>query len=172
MICQLCSENKAGIYIEAESIFKKKKVGICKDCAHRYGIDSEQKSPDFKARIEKLFSDVEKKLSLTDEDAKKVCPLCSTSLFEIKNNSVLGCPNCYSFFKDEIKSLIQKNANVSLYSGSAPVNLKNQEDFLLNRMQIEQKLTESIQKEEYEKAAVYRDYLNDLDKNLLKKEND
>ena len=39
-------------------------------------------------------------------------------------------------------------------------------------MQIEQKLTESIQKEEYEKAAVYRDYLNDLDKNLLKKEND
>ena len=172
MICQLCSENKAEIFIEAESVFKKKKVGICKDCAHRYGIDSQQKSPEFKSKIEKLFLDVEKKLRLTDEDSKKICPLCSTSLFEIKNNSVLGCPNCYSFFKDEIKLLIQKNANDAAYSGTAPENSKNQEDFLLNRMQIEQKLNESIQKEEYEKAAVYRDYLNDLDKNLLKKEND
>ena len=75
-------------------------------------------------------------------------------------------------FKEEIKLLIQKNANDFAYSGTAPENSKNQEDFLLNRMQIEQKLNESIQKEEYEKAAVYRDYLNDLDKNLLKKEND
>ena len=75
-----------------------------------------------------------------------------------------GCPECYAVFKNEISDLLKKQGVTAGYTGSMPRRLAKFKSVLTDRIQIQAKLEESLKKEDYEKAAVYRDYLKALEK--------
>ena len=92
----------------------------------------------------------------------KVCSVCGTSLEEIINTQKIGCPECYYNFEEEFKESLKKNDIELPYKGSLPKHLKGYKSTLVNRIEVQLKLDEAVENEEYEKAALYRDYLRVL----------
>lgn len=97
----------------------------------------------------------------------KSCSVCGKSIKDIEKTQMLGCPECYFAFQNEIKKIFKNFGITEKYKGSLPKNIKGFESNLVTRVNIQLKLDEAIEKEEYEKAAFYRDYLRVLDSKYL-----
>ena len=50
----------------------------------------------------------------------KVCAKCGTRLSYFMNTGYLGCPNCYSAFRDELNSAILKIQGSNVHVGKTP----------------------------------------------------
>ena len=111
--------------------------------------------------IFKELTSISRQISEAD---KKVCPVCGTKLALIKSSKKAGCPECYSIFKNEIRELLEKEGIKGSYSGKMPKRLATFRSVLTDRIALQGKLEESLKNEDYEKAAVYRDYLRALEK--------
>ena len=92
----------------------------------------------------------------------KVCSVCGNSFNQITKEKLFGCPECFYTFEDEIKEIFKSYKITHIYSGSLPKRLKGYKSNLVSRVDTQLKLQEAIKNEEYEKAALYRDYLNVL----------
>ena len=98
------------------------------------------------------------------EEESRVCPVCGTSLAFIRRKRMAGCPECYAIFKDDIQLILKNQGVQGQYTGSMPNRLRNFRSVLNDRIVLRTKLEESLKKEDYEKAALYRDYLRALEK--------
>lgn len=94
--------------------------------------------------------------------AKKVCTVCGSTYDQIVKTQKIGCPECYYTFQEEFLDTLKKNNVSGVYKGSLPKKLKGYKSTLVNRVEMQLKLEEAIAAEEYEKAALYRDYLKVL----------
>lgn len=92
----------------------------------------------------------------------KVCSVCGSSYDEIAKSQKIGCPECYYTFSDEFKQALRSYNITGDYKGSLPKRLKGYRSTLVSRVEMQLKLEEAIASEEYEKAALYRDYLRVL----------
>lgn len=92
----------------------------------------------------------------------KVCSVCGTSYEQIVKSQNIGCPECYYTFEEEFRETLKQHGIEGEYKGSLPKRLKGYKSTLVNRVDMQLKLEEAIEKEEYEKAALYRDYLKVL----------
>ena len=163
MLCDLCGENEAVLYIEQSNGNTKRKLNLCFDCAKIHGV-----SPDSKTigrSLAMLFDSIlgrNKNVKPRQDD--RLCPVCGISVNEITMTKTAGCPECYSIFKNEINDTFKKIGVLPPYKGTLPKRLKNFRSVLTDRIVIQAKLEESLKREDYEKAAVYRDYLKALEK--------
>lgn len=87
-----------------------------------------------------------------------ICKTCGTIFEQIKKTGKVGCPDCYDCFFNEIKDAL----SITEYKGSLPKRTKGYHSILADKMTLQIKLEEAISNEEYEKAALYRDYLKVL----------
>ena len=97
----------------------------------------------------------------------KLCPVCGTSLKEITRNGKTGCPECYAIFKNDVRHFLETNGIKEIFKGSMPARLSSVRSVLNDRVVLQNKLNIAIQKEDYEKAAMYRDYLKALEKSAV-----
>jgi protein arginine kinase activator len=93
------------------------------------------------------------------EQAKKqlkTCPTCGTTIQDIAaTTSRIGCPDCYTHFKDELTPFI-KNYHKSLqHVGKSPKRIDAKD--------LKKALEEAIKKEDYELAAKLRDEIKNLE---------
>lgn len=168
MLCSLCHENEAVLFVEqTNSAAPRKKMGLCFGCAHQFGISPYSRT--IGKSLSALFDAFLKVGAANDvyknsPDKSKLCPVCGISLLKIKKSRKVGCPECYSIFKDDINEIFKNIGVTSEYTGSMPKRIKGFSSVLTTRVAIQGKLEESLKKEDYEKAAVYRDYLRALEK--------
>lgn len=92
----------------------------------------------------------------------KVCSVCGSTFDQIAKSQLIGCPECYYTFEDEFKETLRSHNITESYKGSLPKRLKGYKSTLVNRVEMQLRLEEAIASEEYEKAALYRDYLKVL----------
>ena len=80
-------------------------TNLCKDCAIKEGVFSTAPTSIFDELMLNFadFLGYEKVENI-------VCPVCKTSLKELKTTGRLGCPNCYETFRQEISRIINKIA--------------------------------------------------------------
>lgn len=92
----------------------------------------------------------------------KVCGVCGCTFDMIAKSQNIGCSECYYTFADEFRDTLREFGIEGNYKGSLPKRLKGYRSNLVDRMTMQIKLEEAIAAEEYEKAALYRDYLKVL----------
>ena len=164
MLCDFCHEQDAVIFLEQTNIKGlKRRINMCRDCALARGISSDPKS--LENSIGELFkelSDISRKL---ESDNSRMCPVCGTSISKIKKTGLAGCPECYSVFKGDIKKMLSDKGIAATYCGSMPHRLASVHSVLTDRIMLQNKLNAAVANEDYEKAAMYRDYLKALEKN-------
>ncbi|MGP1457706.1 MAG: UvrB/UvrC motif-containing protein [Treponema sp.] len=163
MQCDLCHNEEAVIFIEQVGPNGTRKVNLCLKCASERGIASPNAAPQ-KINIDAIFKEIDEKIRSADPDARRLCPVCGKNLALIKKSLAAGCPECYEVFKDEIKTVMSAHGMAGLYTGSLPKRLAGFRNALTDRNDLQTKLDEAVRAENYEKAAVYRDYLRALEK--------
>lgn len=92
----------------------------------------------------------------------KVCSVCGSTFDKIAKSQKIGCAECYYTFAKEFRDTLNEYGITEEYKGSLPKRLKGYRSTLVDRMTMQIKLEEAIAAEEYEKAALYRDYLKVL----------
>lgn len=163
MICDLCKKREAVIFIEQSSKTFRRKICLCRECAAARGVVSAPVIPD-NTVMASLFEEVDRLNRILDTDALRLCPVCGKSLADIKKTGHAGCPECYSVFSGEIRESMRRHGIAGTYSGSMPRRLAGFRNALTDRADLQAKLEESVRREDYEKAAVYRDYLRALER--------
>ncbi|MCR5723866.1 MAG: UvrB/UvrC motif-containing protein [Treponema sp.] len=162
MICDFCHEREAVFFIEQSGPSARRALNICMECALERGVTADPRS--LEKNIGGLFAELARISQKASEQDKRVCPVCGTSLLSIKRTNQLGCPECYAVFKTEVQELLKQKGVQGTYTGSMPRRLSKFKSVLTDRIMIQAKLEDSLRKEDYEKAAVYRDYLKALEK--------
>ncbi len=174
MVCDFCHEKEAVIFLEQTNRDgQRRKINICFACAIERGIspNGARSSAAFAKSIESSIGNLFKELAdaskrIADKE-NKCCPVCGTSLFEIKKKGNTGCPECYSIFKNDIRHLLESNGINEVFKGSMPQRLLTVRSVLNDRAALQSKLNSALEREDYEKAAMYRDYLKALEKSAV-----
>ncbi len=163
MICDICKERKAGVFLSRMTGSKKKEFSLCFQCAAGFGLPSEdsEKVTEAVNKIEEFMAEKENGIP---SESGRVCPVCGKSLRQVLRSEEAGCPECYHCFSAEITEFMRRRKIPSGYAGELPARLKNFRSRLTDRIDIRTKLDDAVLHEEYEKAAFYRDYLTILER--------
>ena len=163
MICDFCHEREAVIFLEqVNGNGQKRKISICRECAQAHGISPDPKS--IESSIGELFREINAFTHKLAVENSRMCPVCGMGIVELRKTGKAGCPECYAIFKEDIKTLLKKNGINGSYTGSMPERLAGVHSVLNDRIALQNKLNDAVASEDYEKAAMYRDYLHALEK--------
>ncbi|MFA6856150.1 MAG: UvrB/UvrC motif-containing protein [Treponema sp.] len=162
MLCDFCHKREAVFFIEQTGKTFRKKINICMECAVKHGLSPDPQK--IQRSIGSLFEEISQAEKAGNPEENRLCPVCGRSLAAIRRTGRTGCPECWEIFKSELSSILSERGISGPYTGSMPRRVGSFRSVLTDRMDIETKLEESVKNEDYEKAAVYRDYLRALEK--------
>lgn len=145
---------------------KTSSCALCSECASGLGIlGSAKKSPlDPFENMSSLFGTlfgISPYKNHTSLEEKK-CSLCGATFRELAAEGMVGCPNCYREFADELSETIAKLHGSSHHTGCAPSEFAADRERKRELDETERRLREAVAAEEYEKAAMLRDKLREL----------
>jgi protein arginine kinase activator len=162
MKCDICNENEAVIFVHQVIMGKQAQVNLCEHCAHERGIHTHSSQEEM--TLQTLINEIKAAANLIQQQLDpRVCPVCGTSIFNIRRDHAVGCPECYHFFRSDIKDIMENSGILGHYSGSVPPRLAQFRSALNDKAHIREKMEECVASEDYEGAALYRDQLRQLE---------
>lgn len=173
MKCYICGKETATLHIEetiGENVYQ---LHVCKECAAKNNIFERYIELDLQ-HMEEIDSFLEIKNKEKKQKNKTnfdiICKNCGYSILEFYDLHTLSCPSCYEYFKPKLKKIINKIHGASKHMGKTPHSKKAIIEKENQKSNLENKLNELIKKEEYEKAALIRDNIKNIEKEIeLKK---
>jgi protein arginine kinase activator len=169
MKCEKCKDQDATIHFTQVRDGKVVSYNLCQECAGDAGM----KGAKFDSSQQPMFAPEAKKEVLSElaHEAGAVgdghCPFCNSTLDDIKNSGRLGCSQCYFTFENQVDVLLRRIQGSSFHVGkriSRPEGKVYDNQMLVR--ELKKKLSESVKKEEYEKAAEIRDEIRKLEKRM------
>jgi protein arginine kinase activator len=163
MKCDICKERDAVIFLQQVSAESRREIHLCFECARGRGLyaDGEKLELSFPALLAEILP---RQKQIRAEE--KTCPVCARTLSQISRDLAVGCPECYTYFSAEIKELQKKQGVAGPWTGALPRRLGKQKSVLPDRTLLQIKLEECLTREDYEKAAIYRDRLRLLENSV------
>ena len=137
-------------------------TSLCRECAIKEGVFSTAPTSIFD-ELMMNFADF-----LGYEKIENVaCPVCKTSLKELKTTGKLGCPNCYEAFREEVSKIInkiapyQKHKQERIKEFAEKQSTKETKAEKIERLRAEMKL--AVADERYEDAAKIKKQITRLE---------
>lgn len=163
MLCDLCHKREVKIYVKKIEYGKKIEYNLCEVCASEI-MGSAISIPDFQADFLHSISDMLAGFSDIDTDELEEglkCQKCGLTVSDFQETGRLGCEECYETFSGKIEPLLQRLQGSIQHAGKVPPGLEQRHEIenLRKELQI------SIEKEEYERSAVIRDKIKEVEKN-------
>lgn len=157
MKCELCHQAQAETATQMTVGGEVRELYVCKDCATRR---PEASTPATEVRIEVLF-DSAFPLPAPHDASKRTedpCPTCGMTRREYRKRSRLGCATCYAHFSQELAPLLRDMHSGERHVGKVPRQALDS----VARERLAAELTEAINHQQYEQAAILRDRLRAL----------
>mgnify|MGYP000869329073 CR=1 FL=1 len=165
MLCQVCNKNNATVHYTKIINGEIEELHLCDECAmnnNEFGFN-----PTFS--FHKLLTGLID--SIQGEPAKEeaddiVCPSCGLSYLKFKQTGKFGCANCYDSFKTKLLPLFKGIHGHNEHIGKIP---KRANQNIIKRKEIgklRKELDELVSKEAFEKAALVRDKIKELENEL------
>lgn len=178
MKCSICKNDNAIIHIREYTDNGIRKINLCLECALKRGFNASLENVDsmLSKIVRNIFNDPgdDRKGRKAARNTQRediislVCPSCGTTVQDFTNTLELGCPICYSVF-DRIIDLILFNHNNSLnYLGKLPEQIKIVNIQKSKLRKLKKELIEHVNNENFNKAALVRDEISKLRKNIGK----
>ncbi len=92
------------------------------------------------------------------------CRGCGLTLSALRNSSTVGCQLCYESFQDVLLSVLQQLHGATHHSGKVPS--KSEQKLRQQVEAFQAQLQEAVSQERYEEAAVLRDRIANLRRDL------
>jgi protein arginine kinase activator len=174
MTCDICHKKQATVHLTEIINDKVTKLHLCENCAREKGEEMEGHFglSDLLAGLADLGIQAEPKVA-----SKTKCPSCGFTLHDFRKIGRLGCSKCYETFKEQLAPLLRQIHGSDRHIGKTPIfsvskqkgrpkKKAAQEQDTLQGLRI--KLEKAIHLEEFEKAAVIRDQIREMEKKIRK----
>ena len=176
--CQACERRPAAVEFIQVTGDERREMALCRECALTMGVRAQVEA--FQ-RLSQLL--MEQNASSSPFDAETLqtkCSQCGLVFEEFVRTGLLGCPQCYQDFEEQLKPALRRlhgvtksaerdlgsSAQAGDESGHASLPpLKNpaaEAENSATRAQLEVELNLALMDEDYERAATLRDRLRRL----------
>ncbi len=171
MICQECETRPAALHFTKIINGEKTEFHICEVCAREKGEIIPGTTNGFS--IHNLLS------GLLDFDpnaakGKKALPLrcerCGLTYAQFGKLGKFGCSSCPKVFSERIEPLLRRVHGSTQHVGKIPKRTGGQIQFKREIEALKLELHKLIEQEEFEEAALKRDQIRKLEKNLCNRE--
>ncbi len=166
MLCEKCKKRTATVFYNENINGKSRSYSLCGECASKLREKGElQDITSFSSGFADPFSTLQGDLfgsffgiplGLT-ASAQKKCPSCGCSYQEIRHSGKVGCPECYTVFRQELSSLLASVHGTTGHTGSIPARHRAKQDREQKLASKRSELQQAIEQENYELAAQLRD---------------
>lgn len=166
MLCQRCYKKNATISVTQIVNNEQKELHLCESCAQEMGLEQAVSNlPQiFTGLMMEILKFKEKENQLPVRHTESgLCPVCGSSWSDFKRTGLFGCDNCYLTFKDKVKDVLVHIQGTAKHIGQRP-RQESGVNPVENLSFLEHALQDAIAKEEFEKAAEYRDRIRSLKK--------
>ena len=166
MKCDICGEREATVHLTEVINDQVTKLHICEKCASEKSDDMQSHFGihDLLSGLVDFGPGLSGESPLTAIEVK--CPFCGMTYYDFQQEGRLGCGKCYEAFEKNLSELLRKIHGSDRHVGKMPFKgketRKDQED--LKRLRNE--LNELILTEAFEKAAVLRDRIRNLEEKI------
>lgn len=126
---------------------------LCGHCADAIGVDASNAEPAPTAG---------ELLSGLVHRPTRSCPECGTTFKQIRRTGMVGCAECYRAFRARIIPLIRPATGRVQHIGRFPERLEAFKRLFVDREHYRQELDEAVELEDYERAALLRDKINEI----------
>ncbi len=157
MKCDRCDSEAT---VHEVTVHKGKKVEkhLCEQCARQEGIAVQTSAP-----INALLSKFVTVTGQTQATQKLSCPACSMSYADFRQHGLLGCPECYAAFEEQIGPLLERaQEGGGSHIGKRPSRSEGAFDRQRMVATLRRQLSEAVAAEQYERAAALRDELRTI----------
>lgn len=179
MLCDNCKHNEATVIIKEIRNGKSTSINLCAECARLKEQQGELGALGFNlaevlfdlGKLTNAFKSGSKKpeFELPREVAEAVCPKCGWSAEKLRQHAgQLGCPECYRTFAPLVEGAVARIQRGLVHMGKRPSG-GGAEGVVAMRLEVERlqrELKDLIKREEYEAAAVNRDRIAALQREI------
>lgn len=168
MICQVCRKNAATVHVTKVVNNVRTELHLCQQCAKERGELHVFSVPSF--ALSNLLAGLLQGGSGhgvhvgIPAGAGRKCRTCGMDYSDFTDSGLLGCSDCYCEFAPMLNPLIRRIHGHTRHTGKAPRRTGKAVRFRREISSLRRKLQQFIETEEYEKAAVVRDRIRDLEK--------
>jgi len=176
MKCNECKKRPASLHFTQIINGQKTEIQVCEVCATKKGyVNHKEDAYSLHDLLTGLFNFSSSQIdlqnpSLFDEIEELKCPKCNITFHDFQRIGKFGCASCYGTFKMKLDSIFRRvHSGNTKHNGKIP---KRKGAHLHTKKEIElyrKKLQQLIEQEEFEKAAIVRDQIKNLE---AKKEGD
>jgi len=161
MLCNVCGKSEASIHLTEIVNGQMLELHLCEIC-------SNEKETESKAQfsVNDLLSGL---TDLTNQPSAKksgedCCPKCSMAYESFSKSGRLGCPYCYEHFFSVLISLLDRIQRGTRHTGKTPEVGGNPEAVKRKSLELlQERLSKSVLKEDFEEAARIRDEIKALE---------
>src|SRR5690625_3688984 len=166
MLCDSCGKQPATVHVTKVVNSQKSEAHLCQECAHEQGQMSFMTEPSFTFHniLAGLF-DPETVISGRPSTRTRVrCENCGLSFGDFRRLGHLGCSQCYETFSAQLEPLVRRVQGSTRHTGKVP-RIEGRERLVRERELegLRKELAEAIEQEAYEKAALIRDRIRELE---------
>ena len=171
MFCERCKNIEATIHLTEIIKDVKSELHLCENCAREIGLNS--KLSNFSLSIPEMLSFLD--IDEVDEVVNgSVCKSCGLSFADYSRESKLGCPDCYRYLGESLKSVIAGYHGAVKHTGKHPNNPAGitsvtyekpvvPADPKKSMEELKTMLSRAVVDERYEEAALLRDKIRELE---------
>ena len=177
MLCDDCKKNEACVHITQIGPNGKVDKNLCESCAAKYEgylfpsrPDQAEKSISMDDFLQGIFSSAQPEQKdnevVAEHGSDLVCPNCGMGYEDFLHTGKIGCSVCYETFGSQLEPILRRIHGSSTHTGKIPhrsggaLTLKHEIE------ELKKKLTDAVKQEAYEDAAIYRDKVRALEKQL------
>jgi len=164
MFCQNCQKQEASIHVKQNINGNISEMHLCAQCAQQMkanGFSYPVMVADF---LQALISGKSwNSLKEPQLVLQGTCPVCGTTAERIRQIGKMGCGGCYRHFAAQMDFLLRRIHGRGRHEGKTPSRLGEIIRNEANLEQLKAQLRDCIEREDFERAALLRDQIRDLE---------
>ncbi|MBD3425728.1 MAG: hypothetical protein GF409_00695 [Candidatus Omnitrophica bacterium] len=164
MKCDICGRREATVHLTEVINDKVTKLHICERCAREKSeqMQSHFGLHDLLAGLVDIGPDLAGEAPpFTAAEAK--CPQCGMGYYDFQQTGRLGCGACYEAFEKNLSELLKKIHGSDRHVGKIPFKAERPQKEQKDLIRLRKELAELVRREEFEKAALLRDRIKELE---------
>ena len=165
--CELCGEEKATMHLLRVVEGAVTHTHLCPDCAQTIAEQTEGLAlvlavPSVFRRLTQGAPEGDPARMPPPHGEDRFCGVCGTTLTDYRESGMVGCPNCYRVFADDLQKALEVDAKPAEHVGKVPRRGPDNDAVRHEVMRLERMLRELVECERFEEAAGVRDRLTEL----------
>ena len=166
MKCQNCNEKKATVHLTKIINAKKNEVYLCENCAKETGqLAFAASNPfSFQNLLQGILNPEMDSFDQYQEDFE--CEECGMTYKEFSKNGFFACASCYQAFYEKLDPLFKRIHGSNRHNGKFPKRRGGDLRIKKEIKEMREKMQESVEREDFEKAAEIRDAIRILENKI------